>query len=531
MNGLSIKAKLSLIAVLVAFFTIANGVWTYMQGKNLESAFQTSVSHLKEKDSLKTALAEGLQCGQAIRNVYINANDEKAKENLAKALKGFEAAMSEQQKKNPETYTMLEESYKGYFQDTKELLALVKSNGILDVNQVKHNTEVWRTFKDKLKTKFEKIDKANELEFEAYNHSLSVLKTNAIVLAAILSLLTIIITMAIVSTIINKLDALQEMSQNLTKKDKDFTKRLSEEGSDELSSLNHNINLFIGDIQSTFADVQNNYDVTYKRIHSLADGVLQVDTIIESNTTKINNITESLVNLKNSIDEASDDSQLMKVEINEAKTNLDNARTQILAMVTAIQTSAQTEHELAEKLNVLSTDAENVKNILVVIGDIADQTNLLALNAAIEAARAGEHGRGFAVVADEVRKLAERTQKSLAEINTTISVIVQQINDSSDLMNQNTKKIQELANKSHIIEDAINQTSNLTDTVTDTVEKSDKITQTIEQGITKIVGDISEQNDISHKNSAQLKTIEHLATEVLGEAKSLQTKILAFKTK
>ena len=99
--------------------------------------------------------------------------------------------------------------------------------------------------------------------------------------------------------------------------------------------------------------------------------------------------------------------------------------------ITQLNSTAEKEAQMNDRLNHLATEATQVKSVLEVIGDIADQTNLLALNAAIEAARAGEHGRGFAVVADEVRKLAERTQKSLIETNATVNVIVQSISDIS----------------------------------------------------------------------------------------------------
>ena len=155
--------------------------------------------------------------------------------------------------------------------------------------------------------------------------------------------------------------------------------------------------------------------------------------------------------------------QTMQTQNEEAKAVLDNNTKQlkntvetlrahefvelnsmINSTVSRIESVAHKEHELSDNLQSLAGNAQETKQILVTIGDIADQTNLLALNAAIEAARAGEHGRGFAVVADEVRKLAERTQKSLAETAATISVLIQAINDNSEELNKNMAEMMDL---------------------------------------------------------------------------------------
>jgi methyl-accepting chemotaxis protein len=352
-----------------------------------------------------------------------------------------------------------------------------------------------------------------------------------LLISIVLLLLSLVVTLFIITKTISKpLNDLIARADNLSSGDGDLTRKLEIIGNDEIAQASTSINRFIEKVRILISEAKNLSNENSSISHELSSTSLEVGRAVETSMQIVGNTTTKALTLKDELTEGIGEAKEGKTELIKANDFLRDANNAILELTKDIQSSAATEIELAHRIQQLSSDASQVKDILVVIGDIADQTNLLALNAAIEAARAGEHGRGFAVVADEVRKLAERTQKSLQEINATINVIVQAIMDSSDQMTSNSQKVESLATTACNVEAKIN---NMFQVMSNATTLSDKTTENyLKTGldIESMIKDVNQINDISSQNARSVEEIASAAEHLSRMTETLNLKLSEFRT-
>jgi len=298
---------------------------------------------------------------------------------------------------------------------------------------------------------------------------------------------------------------------------------------DEISYIQNSLNNVINDVKRLLNSITVISNQNVDLSDEISDSSMAINSHIEKESSFAHEATLKGEHVKVALDTSVSDAVRTKDSIKEAALKLVDTRDEVEKMIMDLRGSIQAELELAENLRELNTNAGEIKNVLSVIGDISDQTNLLALNAAIEAARAGEHGRGFAVVADEVRKLAESTQKSLTEIYTSVDIMVDSIVNISSQMDKNVKLIETLADESKDVETGVNSVStNMTNTA-NVAQSSLDVTIEVSKETQEVLSNIATISNLSSENKEHIGSIVRDIDEITKLSVIIQQELSKFK--
>jgi methyl-accepting chemotaxis protein len=351
-----------------------------------------------------------------------------------------------------------------------------------------------------------------EIAFDRSHYVASISSTrNSTLFIGILALIIgMIIATLIAKTIVNPITTAVDAMNEIAQGDGDLTKRLDDNGNNEIALLGSSFNLFAEKVRKMVLQVSGSTlqlaaaaEEMSMITHATNDGVKKQQTETEMVATAMNEMTTTVQEVARHATEASNSAQSADKEAASGKIVVEKTVVAINSLAAEIETSS-------DLIQELESNSSNIGTVLVVIRSIAEQTNLLALNAAIEAARAGEQGRGFAVVADEVRTLASRTQDSTQEIQGMIESLQQ---GSKNVVNaMEASKVKSKKSVEQAVE-ALRSLDEITNSVT-----------TISDMNIQIAGAADEQRSVSEEIN---KNIINISAVVEESAEGAQQTLIA----
>ncbi|HFQ4957451.1 TPA: methyl-accepting chemotaxis protein [Vibrio vulnificus] len=330
-------------------------------------------------------------------------------------------------------------------------------------------------------------------------------QNEAIVTGVILLLVSAVVMVLTLEHAYRPLLKLKKAVLGLSKGSGDLTARLTVEGSDDLAQISEGFNRFVQSLQGMMLQVSEASQNISSNIVQLNQTAVENEKVLITHSAETDQVVTAITEMSESArsvaENVTQSNRITEGASKEAKQSLEivnNAVTTVSALVNDVE-------EMSNRIVSMNQDANKISEVLNVIGEISEQTNLLALNAAIEAARAGEQGRGFAVVADEVRALAARTQNSTTEISEMLSKLLDGTSSVVASMERTKQQCQSTASKTSEVSNSLNLMSG-------SVRDIDDVS-------TQIAAATEEQSTVAAELSRNMLAIRDIVTNLVASGR------------
>jgi methyl-accepting chemotaxis protein len=370
-----------------------------------------------------------------------------------------------------------------------------------------------------------------QAKLSATHASEEALSRSVMILGA--SILTVLVCVALfiifLRLIVNSIGTLKKQLDNIAEGEGDLTQRVPVETNDDLGQLATSFNQVLANLQSMVGSIQTLSE-------NLGKGATQLSTAARDNNDGINRqndlismVATAINEMQSAIEEVAGNASRAADVTRHAQETSEKGGRIIHDSSAQVQTLAEQILKAVEVIRKLSEDSKNITSVLEVIRGVAEQTNLLALNAAIEAARAGEQGRGFAVVADEVRTLAQRTQQSTEDIQrmittlqTGVSDIVSVMETGSEQAGETERLATEAEKELKTILESMNDIMDVNASVASATEEQTQVVEEINRNIVNI-------NELASESSRRSERINDISATLDSYAASLRQQTGRFK--